>query len=92
MVSVIATNIKNRREYRALCELFDRTDSSGDGRVTLDEFMTACKQYGVIITEEELAGFASVAKNGEVTRNCYTLIHIDNILPLSLSQELLMLY
>ena len=67
MVSVIASNIKNRREYRDLCELFDRTDSSGDGRVTLAEFMAACNQCGVIITEEELSGFASIAKNGEVT-------------------------
>ena len=67
MVSVIASNIKNRREYRDLCDLFDRTDSSGDGRVTLAEFMAACNQCGVVITEEELSGFASIAKNGEVT-------------------------
>lgn len=29
MVSVIAANIKNRREYRDLCDLFDKADSSG---------------------------------------------------------------
>ena len=67
MVSVIASNIKNRREYRDLCELFDRTDSSGDGRVSLTEFISACNHCGVIITEEEISGFASIAKNGEVT-------------------------
>ena len=67
MVSVIASNIKNRREYRDLCDLFDRTDSSGDGRLSLAEFMAACNHCGVTITEEELAGFASIAKNGEVT-------------------------
>ena len=71
MVSVIASNIKNRREYRDLCDLFDRTDSSGDGRLSLAEFMAACNHCGVTITEEELAGFASIAKNGEVTVTRY---------------------
>ena len=31
------------------------------------EFIASCNQCGVTITEEELAGFASIAKNGEVT-------------------------
>ena len=73
MVSVIATNLKNRREYRDLCDLFDKADSSGDGRVSLPEFMAACDHYGVNITEEDVEGFASIAKYGEVI--LYPLIY-----------------
>ena len=37
MVSVIASHMKSRREYKTLTELFDRADVSGDGAVTLEE-------------------------------------------------------
>lgn len=37
MVSVIASHMRNRREYKTLTELFDRADVSGDGAVSLEE-------------------------------------------------------
>ena len=66
MVSVIASNIKNRREYRTLCELFDKVDTSGDGRVDLEEFTKACKNHAVTLSKDDLDGFSSIASNGEV--------------------------
>ena len=46
MVSVVAGSLRNRREYRVLCDLFDAADSSGDGRVSLAEFVAVCDHYG----------------------------------------------
>ena len=37
MVSVIASHMRNRREYKALTELFDKADVSRDGSVSLEE-------------------------------------------------------
>ena len=39
MVSVIAAHMRNRREYKTLTELFDKADVSGDGAVTMEEYM-----------------------------------------------------
>ena len=68
MVSVIAKNIRNRRQHRggsqaehfgsesisvvllhnylssALCELFDKADTSGDGTISLEEYMVICDE------------------------------------------------
>ena len=68
MVSVIASKIRNQREYRELCDLFEMADSSGDGRVDLKEFLTACKQYGVEVTEDEISDFSSICVHGEVIK------------------------
>ena len=37
MVSVIASHMRNRREYKTLTELFDKADVSRDGAVSLEE-------------------------------------------------------
>ena len=83
MVSVIAANIKNRREYRTLCELFDKVDTSGDGRVDLEEFTKACKVYGIALSTEDVDGFKSIASsNGEVCDQNIETLHSSLIPPL----------
>ena len=50
-----------------LCELFDKADTSGDGKVSLEEFVTMCDQYGVKLMEEEVEEFTTLSnKSGEV--------------------------
>ena len=66
MVSVIAAHMRNRREYKTLTDLFDKADVSGDGAVTLEEFMDVAKHFGIKLTEEELNGFVNIAKKGKV--------------------------
>ena len=68
MVSVIAAHMRNRREYKTLTELFDKADVSGDGAVTMEEFLDVAKHFGIKLTEEELMGFVNIAKNGKVMR------------------------
>ena len=69
MVSVIAAHMRNRREYKTLTDLFDKADVSGDGAVTLEEFMDVAKHFGIKLTEEELNGFVNIAKKGKVSES-----------------------
>ena len=66
MVSVIASHMRNRREYKTLTELFDKADVSGDGAVTMEEYLDVAKHFGIKLTEEELIGFMNIAKEGKV--------------------------
>ena len=82
MVSVIAKNIRNRRQHRgesvtylghtiprgpALCELFDKTDTGGDGTISLKEYMAMCDEYGIELTDEHINDVKSISnENGEV--------------------------
>ena len=66
MVSVIAAHMRNRREYKTLTELFDKADVSGDGAVTMEEYMDVAKHFGIKLTDEELIGFMNIAKKGKV--------------------------
>ena len=82
MVSVIAKNIRNRRQHRgqsvtnlalstpsyaALCELFDKTDTGGDGTISLKEYMAMCDEYGIELTDEHINDVKSISNDhGEV--------------------------
>ena len=77
MVSVIASKIRNRREYRELCDLFEMADSSGDGRVDLQEFLTVCKQYGIEVSQDEVSDFTSISVKGEVNTKMYLIVKIN---------------
>ena len=82
MVSVIAKNIRNRRQHKglvkywtqscndvlaALCELFDKADTGGDGTISIAEYVAMCDEYGVELTEEHLEGVRAIANDsGEV--------------------------
>ena len=69
MVSMIAVNLKNRRQHMVLYELFDKADTSNDGRVSLSEFLSMCSQHGVKLQQEEIDQFTTLAnKDGEVCK------------------------
>ena len=51
-----------------LRELFDTADTSGDGKVSLEEFVTMCEMYGVKLHQEEVEDFAALSdQHGEVS-------------------------
>lgn len=85
MVSVIAKYVRNRRQHKgsilptsnillhencvALCELFDKTDTGGDGTISIKEYIAMCDEYGIELTEEHLSVVRSISnENGEVGR------------------------
>ena len=50
-----------------LCDLFAKADTSCDGKVSLEEFVIMCEEFGVELSKEEVEGFTSISDpNGEV--------------------------
>ena len=61
--------------FSALCELFDKADTGGDGTISIEEYVAMCDEYGVELTEEHLDGVRAIANaNGEVVQ--FKLYHI----------------
>ena len=54
--------------FTALCELFDKADTGGDGTISIDEYAAMCDEYGIELTEDHMEAVRAVAnKDGEVT-------------------------
>ena len=54
--------------HAALCELFDKADTGGDGTISIAEYVAMCDEYGVELTEEHLEEVRAIANdNGEVS-------------------------
>ena len=50
-----------------MCELFDKTDTGGDGTISIKEYIAMCDEYGIELTEEHLGVVRSISnENGEV--------------------------
>ena len=53
--------------FLALCELFDKADTGGDGTISIPEYIAMCEEYGVALTEEHINTVKAIAnENGEV--------------------------
>ena len=51
----------------ALCELFDKADTGGDGTISIPEYIVMCEEYGIEITEDHIESVRAIAnENGEV--------------------------
>lgn len=78
MVSVIAKNLKDRRQHKALCDLFDKADVTKDGTISIQEYLAICEEYGVVVTPENIKDVEAIAdENGEVHRNDF-IFHLKN--------------
>ena len=56
--------------FAALCELFDKTDTGGDGTISLKEYMAMCDEYGIELTEQHIQDVKSISNDhGEVQKH-----------------------
>ena len=59
--------VKNYLIFVALSELFDKADSSRDGKISMKEYVDMCETYGVALTEEDIKEVLEIADEfGEV--------------------------
>ena len=57
----------------ALCELFEKADATGDGTISIEEYILMCDTYGIELTEEHIDEFRKIAdSDGEVERRLQT--------------------
>ena len=56
--------------FSALCELFDKADTGGDGTISIQEYIAMCDEYGIAINEEHIESVKAIAnENGEVKKS-----------------------
>ena len=54
----------------ALSELFDKADSSRDGKISIKEYVDMCETYGVELRDEDIREVLEIAdEHGEVHRD-----------------------
>ena len=47
--------------------MFDKTDTGGDGTISIPEYIAMCDEYGIEINEEHINSVKAIAnENGEV--------------------------
>merc|ERR1712062_754227 len=78
MVSIIAKKIAIKRQYNALCEVFDRADITRGGTISIAEYMALCEEYGVLLDEADIKEIGDIADNdGEIHRMDF-ILHVKN--------------
>ena len=49
--------------------MFDKTDTGGDGTISLKEYMAMCDEYGIELTDEHIQDVKSISNDhGEVLK------------------------
>lgn len=70
MVSVIAKNLKDRRQLKAINEIFEKADISGNGKISLQEYINICGEYGIEVSPSELKKVEAIAdSSGEIPKS-----------------------
>ena len=58
----------------ALSEIFDKADISNDGKISISEYLLLCNNYGIEVTDEDLAHFESAGDStGVVAKSDFIL-------------------
>ena len=59
--------MQNKNNCSALSELFDKADSSRDGKISIKEYVDMCETYGVELRDEDIREVLEIAdEHGEV--------------------------
>jgi Ca2+-binding EF-hand superfamily protein len=66
---VIGKSLKDRRQTKAIEELFDKADKNGNGKISVEEYVQIFAEHGIELSPEEVEKVSSIANNdGEVTK------------------------
>ena len=63
---VIGKSLKDRRQTKAIEELFDKADKNGNGKISVEEYVQIFQEHGIELSPDEV---------GKVH---YTLCYIDS--------------
>ena len=60
--------------FAALSEIFDKADISNDGKISISEYFLLCNNYGIEVTDADLAHFETVGDSkGVVAKSDFIL-------------------
>ena len=57
-----------------MTEIFEKADTSNDGKITIEEYLQLCGNYGIEVSDEDLKDVEAIANaNGGVTKTDFIL-------------------
>ena len=51
---VVGKKLKDKRQNKAIVELFDKADRNGNGRISVLEYINIFREHGIVIEQEEV--------------------------------------
>ena len=59
----------------ALTDIFEKADTSNNGKLTIEEYLELCRNYNIEVTEDDLETIESLAENngGGLSKNDFIL-------------------
>merc|ERR1712032_1514683 len=78
MVSIIAKKIAIKRQYNALCAVFDQADITRDGTISIAEYMALCEEYGVALDDNDIQEIKDLADHDGEIHKVDFILHIKN--------------
>ena len=60
---MVGKSLKDKRQQKAIEELFDKADFNRNGRISVHEYAKIFREHGVVLNDEEI-GKASSLANG----------------------------
>ena len=66
---MVGKSLKDRRQHKAIEELFDKADKNGNGRISVQEYVNIFAEHGIEVGGEEVEKLGALANDdGEVTK------------------------
>jgi Ca2+-binding EF-hand superfamily protein len=67
---MVGKSLKDRRQTKAIEELFDKADKNGNGRISVEEYVHIFSDHGIALSPEEVGKVSQIANDaGEVTKD-----------------------
>lgn len=66
---MVGKSLKDRRQNKAIEDLFDKADKNGNGKISVEEYVHIFSDHGIQLSPGEVEKVAAIAdEDGEVTR------------------------
>jgi len=67
---MVGKSLKDRRQTKAMAELFDIADKNGNGKISVAEYVRIFSEHGIAVDQEEIQKLSESAdEDGEVTKD-----------------------
>ncbi len=69
---MVGKSLKDRRQNKAIEDLFDKADKNGNGRISVEEYVHIFSDHGIDLSPDEV-GKVTTKQTNHLVRCCYTV-------------------
>ena len=67
---MVGKSLKDKRQQKAIEELFDKADANGNGRISVHEYVRIFSEHGITLNQEEVSKVSGLANDeGEIAKD-----------------------